>query len=232
MKATSRCFSSARVVVLFCLAAAVFAAPRLKAQDTSAFASETDSLWLTTGDTNVLQESLAVLQERLAGADFAEKPDGSRKAGDNLLTTTNRFLDNFDVGGVEAFWLRPDSRVPIGQYGVAPKSGGMLQSLVVNNHVLNVNFADNNKSGLAAIGQTASDYWNPYPVNGGNGNGFLDTQRDPFHKYFNWPMTASGVQVQYVDDWFVYHMRDGETHCSSNERRATPPIHWWNHWGE
>jgi hypothetical protein len=113
-------------------------------------------------ETNTLTKNLAALQERLAGADLTDKPDGSQKPGDSLLAATNYFLEVFEPGGVEAFWLRPDRRMAQGQFGIAPESGGMLQSLLVNHHVVNVNFGDNNKSGLAAIGQSAGDYWNPY----------------------------------------------------------------------
>jgi len=157
--------TNSSLLLSLCAAAAVLAS-ELHAQiasealsptdDTVQFQSDTNALWLVAADTNALAESLAVLQERVAGAVLPEKPDAI------LLAATNRFLDNFEAGGVEAFWLRPDGRMSIGQFGVAPESGGMLQSLLVNNHLLNVNFADNNKSGLAAIGQSAGDYWNPY----------------------------------------------------------------------
>ncbi|MCL4788646.1 MAG: hypothetical protein KJ070_17940, partial [Verrucomicrobia bacterium] len=125
-------------------------------------ASDSYALWLATGNTNALAESLAALQARLGEADAGAKSDGSQKAGDNPLTTTNRLLESFQPGGVEAFWLRPESLIAKGQYGVAPESGGMLQSLFVDHGVLNVNFADNNKLGPAAIGQSVNDYWNPY----------------------------------------------------------------------
>jgi hypothetical protein len=64
-----------------------------------------------------------------------------------------------------------------------------------------------------------------------NGNGLMDTHRDPYQVYLNGalPPTASAV---YIDDWY-YHINEGEVHCSSNERREKPATtnpgdSWWN----
>ncbi len=52
-------------------------------------ASDTYALWLATGNTNALAESLAALQARLGEADAGAKSDGSQEAGDNPPTTTS-----------------------------------------------------------------------------------------------------------------------------------------------
>lgn len=52
---------------------------------------------------------------------------------------------------------------PTAQHQFAMESSGNnLMSLTINNHLLNVDFGNNTKSGFAAIGQAANDYWNPY----------------------------------------------------------------------
>lgn len=62
-----------------------------------------------------------------------------------------------------------------------------------------------------------------------NLNFMLDTLRDPFQAWFSANL-PSGITVQYIDDWLIYHLNDGEVHCSSNERRQIPisgPF-WWD----
>ena len=61
-----------------------------------------------------------------------------------------------------------------------------------------------------------------------NSNFMLDTTRDPFQVWLN-ANVPPGVNVEYVDDWFLYHIERGEVHCSSNEKRAIPsgPA-WWD----
>jgi protein-arginine deiminase len=59
-----------------------------------------------------------------------------------------------------------------------------------------------------------------------NANGRLDTLRDPFHVFLNARLPA-GLVATYIDDWEVYHLREGEVHCSSNERREIPVQNWW-----
>ena len=55
----------------------------------------------------------------------------------------------------------------------------------------------------------------------------LDTLRDPFRSWFNVNL-PSGITVEYIDDWFLYHTLSGEVHCSSNEHRTLPPApKWW-----
>lgn len=60
-----------------------------------------------------------------------------------------------------------------------------------------------------------------------NGDGKLNTYRDPFKVWTDLWM-PSNVTVPYVDDWFLYHLRSGEVHCSSNEERGIPQLDkWW-----
>ncbi|UCC31836.1 MAG: hypothetical protein JSU86_06075, partial [Phycisphaerales bacterium] len=61
-----------------------------------------------------------------------------------------------------------------------------------------------------------------------NANTVFDSHRDPFHAYLE-ANVPGGLSVIYVDDWLVYHLMDGEVHCSSNEVRTIPlDVHWWN----
>lgn len=55
----------------------------------------------------------------------------------------------------------------------------------------------------------------------------LDTLRDPFQLWINQELPG-GIAVTYIDDWFIYHINDGEVHCGSNEMRAiaSHPL-WW-----
>jgi len=64
-----------------------------------------------------------------------------------------------------------------------------------------------------------------------NNNGMLDTLRDPFHYYLD--AIPLSVGVVYIDDWSIYHIGEGEIHCSSNEIRDIPPdgagdVAWWD----
>ena len=67
-----------------------------------------------------------------------------------------------------------------------------------------------------------------HPDEDQNGNGKLDTLRDPFHVLLN-GVLPSGIQARYIDDWYVYHLNQGEVHCSSNEKRVPYTEGWWNH---
>jgi len=60
-----------------------------------------------------------------------------------------------------------------------------------------------------------------------NGNGLLDTGRDRFHLYLD-TILPGGMAGVYIDDWAIYHIGEGEVHCSSNEKRTIPgAVHWW-----
>lgn len=62
-----------------------------------------------------------------------------------------------------------------------------------------------------------------------NANGKLDTFRDPFRIWTDEEMIPANIGVTYIDDWDVYHLRDGEVHCSSNEKRQIPTQYrWWD----
>jgi hypothetical protein len=53
------------------------------------------------------------------------------------------------------------------------------------------------------------------------------TNRDPFQIYFN-SVVPKGLTVKYIDDWDVYHLLEGEVHCSSNDKRVKPlETVWW-----
>ena len=60
-----------------------------------------------------------------------------------------------------------------------------------------------------------------------NTNGKLDTYRDPFKVWTDMEVPVT-LSVEYIDDWKIYHLGQGEVHCSSNERRAIPTSRkWW-----
>ena len=41
-------------------------------------------------------------------------------------------------------------------------------------------------------------------------------------------LAANGVTVHWVEDWYLYHILDGEVHCGSNTKRVVPDTHrWW-----
>ena len=60
-----------------------------------------------------------------------------------------------------------------------------------------------------------------------NGNYMLDTLRDPLQMWVSANMPP-GMAVEYIDDWVLYHLWEGEVHCSSNEQRLIPGTpKWW-----
>ena len=40
-------------------------------------------------------------------------------------------------------------------------------------------------------------------------------------------LSGLGVAVEWVEDWDIYHVKDGEVHCGSNVLRAVPDTKWW-----
>jgi len=59
-----------------------------------------------------------------------------------------------------------------------------------------------------------------------NGDGMLDTFRDPFKEWTD-AEVSTNIQLEYIDDWKTYHVNFGEVHCSSNEKRQIPADRWW-----
>ena len=60
-----------------------------------------------------------------------------------------------------------------------------------------------------------------------NGNGMLDTLRDPFRVWLD-QNVPTGITVHYIDDWLIYHLGRGEVHCSSNDKREIASgSKWW-----
>jgi len=54
-----------------------------------------------------------------------------------------------------------------------------------------------------------------------------DQSSDPLIQWYadNMP---SGIELHFVDNWFVYHLALGEVHCGSNTRRTPPAdLQWW-----
>ncbi|UCC32014.1 MAG: hypothetical protein JSU86_06990, partial [Phycisphaerales bacterium] len=65
------------------------------------------------------------------------------------------------------------------------------------------------------------------PGEDSNQNQKLDTYRDPFRVWLNQNMPGD-ISIEYIDDWYLYHLAYGEVHCSSNEQRAVPVSpKWW-----
>ena len=61
----------------------------------------------------------------------------------------------------------------------------------------------------------------------------LDTYRCLFEDYMNGLVGGSlpaGMTLHFIDDWWTYHVKEGEVHCGTNERRDFPPAgtpKWW-----
>ena len=53
-----------------------------------------------------------------------------------------------------------------------------------------------------------------------------DTSQDPFIAYMESTL-PEGVDVVWMDDWYVYHMGLGEVHCGSNVVRPPAQPEWW-----
>lgn len=156
---TSSCFCSP-ISFCVCVAAAAFFASDLKAQNAVKSSPLTmqgiavrQSKANALGDTNAMRESVAAGQARVARA----VPRALAEA-----KGTNQFAKTSEGQAViEASQVRAVTLMEKAQTAMEPP-GGALESLVVNNHLLNVDFGDYTKAGPAAIGQTANDYWNPY----------------------------------------------------------------------
>ncbi|WP_420829547.1 protein-arginine deiminase family protein [Nannocystis pusilla] len=41
------------------------------------------------------------------------------------------------------------------------------------------------------------------------------------------PPAETGVDLEFVDDFFTYHVNYGEIHCGTNSKRAPPIDRWW-----
>lgn len=144
---TSSCFLSP-ISLCVCVAAAAFLASDLKAQN-----AKTNALPFAPGDTNAVRESVAALQARVARAVPRVLADVQST---NQLAKTSEGQAVLDASQVHALMLMEKAQATM------QPPGGALESLIVNNHLLNVDFGNNTKTGFAAIGQTANDYWNPY----------------------------------------------------------------------
>jgi hypothetical protein len=63
---------------------------------------------------------------------------------------------------------------------------------------------------------------------------FNPTRIDLFQAYMYVQLSALGLNVRFVDDWYWYHRNEGELHCGSKVRHAPPAIadgsRWWQNW--
>jgi hypothetical protein len=105
------------------------------------------------GDTNAVRENIAALQTRVARA---LPPTLAETRSTNQFSNTSEGQDVMEASQARAFVFTEQAQAA----QVPP--GGAQKSLVVNSHLLNVDFGLSTKTGLGAIGQTANDYWNPY----------------------------------------------------------------------
>jgi len=115
----------------------------------------TNALWSVAGGTNALQERVAVLQMRRAPV-LVDGTARSSAGSTNHLEPALAGPAVMDVRQVRAALAPPPVQTTTGS------PGGALMSLTVGYPILNVDFADTTKTGFAAIGQDANDYWNPY----------------------------------------------------------------------
>ena len=52
--------------------------------------------------------------------------------------------------------------------------------------------------------------------------------KDIFKDYVEETLTPRGVSVHWIEDWYLYHILDGEVHCGSNTTRVVPSNYrWW-----
>ena len=51
--------------------------------------------------------------------------------------------------------------------------------------------------------------------------------KDIFKVQLETALAAFGVQVKWVEDWYLYHINAGEAHCGSNTMRKIPSTLWW-----
>jgi hypothetical protein len=59
----------------------------------------------------------------------------------------------------------------------------------------------------------------PYgPISGG---------ADLFEEDFNDQLGAIGINVEFIDEWYEYHLDGGEIHCGTNQLPKTVPKKWW-----
>jgi hypothetical protein len=97
----------------------------------------------------------------------------------------------------------------------------------VNSSVYGNTFVAPNPFLHASVEEDLDYDWDLDPNEDANGNGMLDTERDPFKTWLDANMPP-GVTVEYINDWKVYHLDNGEVHCSSNEQRTIPSSpKWW-----
>jgi protein-arginine deiminase len=51
---------------------------------------------------------------------------------------------------------------------------------------------------------------------------------DVFEQYLHDRLSGVGATVDFVDDWYPYHVQLGEVHCGTNTRRAPRSAKWWH----
>lgn len=52
---------------------------------------------------------------------------------------------------------------------------------------------------------------------------------DLFEQALRGPLTALGLTVNFLDDWYEYHVAMGEVHCGTNTYRQPTRARWWEH---
>jgi protein-arginine deiminase len=51
--------------------------------------------------------------------------------------------------------------------------------------------------------------------------------KDLFEEDVKTKLTPLGLTVQFIDDWNLYHVKEGEVHCGTNTRRKDRSFPWW-----
>jgi hypothetical protein len=51
--------------------------------------------------------------------------------------------------------------------------------------------------------------------------------KDLFEEDMKTKLEALGLTVKFLDDWYEYHIRNGEVHCGTNTLRAKVKVDWW-----
>ena len=56
---------------------------------------------------------------------------------------------------------------------------------------------------------------------------------DIYENYFRWQLQTLGITVIFLDEWYEYHLNDGEIHCGNNQLPditvAAAQKKWWLH---
>jgi len=155
-----------------------------------------------------------------------------------LLDLEARLIEQFGLGSSEDIYHVPVLFDAVEQFSGPSKAGALTPDLANGAAHGSVYIApDPFLHAYSVINPPSEEDSNANftldPTEDSNGNGLLDTLRDPFQVWMLQNLPGN-LGVEFIDDWYIYHVNSGEVHCSSNERRAIPAgpntdrSKWWN----